>query len=93
VALASSREGTVSSGSSRISRDDGHVCGVRGMCAPTKRPKLDRSARTHYREALLERWLAQFWNELEYRPFTATSDPKNPRRLSRCSWPNAASSA
>src|SRR5437867_1903197 len=36
------------------------MCGVRGMCAPTKRPKLDRSARTHYRGALLERWLAQF---------------------------------
>ena len=43
----SSREGTVSSGSSRISTGDGHVSGVRGMCAPTTRPKLDRSARTH----------------------------------------------
>ena len=27
---------------------DKHVSGVRGMSAPTKRPKLDRSARTHY---------------------------------------------
>ena len=59
----SSREGTVSSGSSRISTGDGHVSGECGMCAPTKRPKLDLSARTHYRGALLERWLAQFWNE------------------------------
>src|SRR5712692_7492142 len=39
--------------------------GACGMCAPTKRPKLDRSARAHYRGALLERWLAQFWNEAE----------------------------
>ena len=59
----SSREGTVSSGPSRISTGDGHVGGVRGMCASTTRPKLDLSARTHYRGALLERWLAQFWNE------------------------------
>ena len=34
-------------------------------CAPTKRPKLDLSARTRYRGALLERWLAQFWNEAQ----------------------------
>jgi len=58
------------------------MCGVRGMCAPTKRPKLDRSARTHYRGALLERWL---WlsseMRLKYRPFTATSDPKNPQQV------------
>ena len=63
VPWASSREGIVSSGSSRISTGDGHVSGARGMCAPTKRPKLDLSARTRHRGALLERWLAQFWNE------------------------------
>ena len=35
------------------------------QCAPTKRPKSDLSARTRYRVALLERWLAPFWNEAE----------------------------
>ena len=60
----SSREGTVSSGSSRMSTGDGHVSGARSIGAPTQRPKLDLSARTHYRGALLERWLAQFWNEV-----------------------------
>jgi hypothetical protein len=59
----SSREGTVS----RLFENfdgDGHVSGVLGMCAPTKPPTLDLSARTHYRGARLERWLAQFWNEV-----------------------------
>ena len=36
----SSREGTVSSGFSRISTGDGHVSGVRGMCAPTITAKV-----------------------------------------------------
>src|SRR6266852_3178942 len=38
----------------------------------TQGPKLDLSARTFQRGALLERWLAQFWNEVGvYTLFTA----------------------
>jgi hypothetical protein len=46
--------------------------------APTKRPKLDRSARTHYRGGHYSNagWLSSGMR-FEYRPCTATSGPKN----------------
>jgi len=59
-----SREGTVSSGSAGLSTGDGHVSGYTARVLRHNDQKLDRSARTHDRGALLERWLAQFWNEV-----------------------------
>ena len=46
--------------------------------APTKRPKLDLSARTHYRGGHYSNagWLSSGMRS-EYRPCTATSGPKN----------------
>src|SRR5712692_2941703 len=68
----SSREGTVSSGSSTISKGNGHVSGTRATCGPTDDQSWARR-RAPFREgALVGRWLSPGMR-LEYTPVTATS--------------------